>query len=103
MAAVKLKRALLIDGKYYQPGVQNIPDKDLKHPHFVRYIGLDIVVPAELSEMVKLESATERAERLHKLEIDAQAKKKELLAQVAEDSKAEAPAADEGKKSKKKG
>lgn len=101
MAAVKLKRALLVEGKFYQPGVQEIPDAALKHHHFVRYIQLGIVVPPENEELEKLETPEERAKRLHQLEIDREARKQELLKKV-EEPPAE-PAPEKGNKKSKKG
>ena len=110
MAQVKLKRALLVEGKFYQPGVQEISDKALSHPHFVRYIKLGIIVPPENEELEKLENPVERAQRLHRKEIELAAKRDELLKKVdVSDEKSEEADADsealpvEGKKKNKKG
>lgn len=102
MAQVKLKRALLVDKQFYQPGVQEIPDAALKHPHFVRYIELNIVVPPENEELEKLETPVERSKRLLAKEKELEAKKQELLKKVVPDAKPEV-APDEGKKKSKKG
>lgn len=112
---VKLKRALLVAGRFYQVGVQHIDQELLKHPHFVRYIGLGIVVPPENEDVEKLETPVERAKRIHEREIALEAKKQELLKQVtpppiekseeakpADDSKVDS-VPDEGKKKSKKG
>lgn len=111
---VKLKRALLVAGRFYQPGVQDIPEVALKHPHFVRYIKLSIVVPPEHQEIEKLETPMDRAKRLFEKEKVLEAKRQELLKKVdpppkkvedapVDDSKDEAPASDDGKKKSKKG
>jgi hypothetical protein len=102
---VKLKRALLVDRKFYQPGVQDIPEEALKHPHFVRYISLGIIVAPENEEMEKLETPVERAQRLAQLEKEREAKKQELLKKVSPPAEPEVtePAPIEGKKKSKKG
>jgi hypothetical protein len=116
---VKLKRALLIAGRFYQPGVIDIPEEKLKHPHFVRYIKCGVVVPPENEDVEKLENPVERAKRLHDQQKALEKKKKELLKIVdtppedvppvdeppMDDSKdEEAPKSpNEGKKKSKKG
>ena len=79
MAKVKLKRAFLIGGKFYTSGVQEIADEKLKHPHFVRYIKLGLVVAPENEELEKIESGDERMKRIAAKEKDLAAKQKELL------------------------
>lgn len=108
MSQVKLKRALLVDGKFYQPGVQDIPDAVLKHAHFVRYIKIGIIVAPENDELEKIETPVERAKRLHDLEKERAAKQQELLQKVEApaveaDPVTEAPAPAQGKKKSKKG
>lgn len=105
---VKLKRALLVAGRFYNQGVQHIDAELLKHPHFVRYIGLGIVVPPENEDVEKLETPIERAKRIHEREVALEAKKQEMLKQLAEkpaavEDAAEQAAPDEGKKKSKKG
>ncbi len=95
---VKFTRALLIEGTTYQPGVREVADAKLRHPHFVRYIKLGVVVPPELSEIQeKTDTAEEKAKRLLASEQEAESKKTELLERV----EAEAPAEGKKKKSKK--
>lgn len=100
---VKIKRALLIAGRFYQPGVKDIPEKDLKHPHFVRYIKLGIVVPPDAEELeAAVETPVMRAERFLAKEKELQAKREELLKKVEAPAKpVDEKPADEGKKSKK--
>lgn len=101
MSQVKLKRALLVGGIFYKPGVQEIPDEALKHEHFVRYIEAGIVVAPENEELEKFETPVERAQRIAEREKDAQAKNLALLKKVAPAEKA-AAAPDDGKAKKSK-
>ena len=105
MAKVKLKRAFLIGGKFYTSGVQEIADEKLKHPHFVRYIKLGLVVAPENEELEKIESGDERMKRIAAKEKDLAAKQKELLKKAtAPDKKKkdeERSAVDEEKKPNK--
>lgn len=106
MAKVKLKRALLVDKRFYPVGVQDIPDERLKHPHFARYIKLDLVVAPDNAELETIENAGERAKRLHEKEKLLAAKKKELLKTAetpAADATDSSSASEDGKKKSKKG
>lgn len=99
----QFKQAVHIDGKDFPRGIHKVSESVEKHPHFLKYVSLGLIVESQPAPMMG-QSAQERGEKLmNKLVKKADAGKSPAPEMVKEEAPAEVESADEEKPKGKSG